>query len=171
MPGQFNIYEYGNSFEKKMPAFQTSIIRHFIFRHFDERYRLMLNAEEAASMFHFPLAITETPKINWLLSRKALPPSNLPTEGIMLGNSEYRGHFYQIRMKQADRRRHMYVIGKSGSGKSVFQASLIKQDIEAGHGVCVIDPHGDLVDECLSTFEGARMMSFMLTRILSGRSV
>ncbi len=147
--GQFNIYEYGNSFEKKMPAFQTSIIRHFIFRHFDERYRLMLNAEEAASMFHFPLAITETPKINWLLSRKALPPSNLPTEGIMLGNSEYRGHFYQIRMKQADRRRHMYVIGKSGSGKSVFQASLIKQDIEAGHGVCVIDPHGDLVDECL----------------------
>ena len=43
----------------------------------------------------------------------------------------------------------MYIIGKSGSGKSVYQASLIKQDIEAGHGVCVIDPHGDLVDECL----------------------
>ncbi len=147
--GQFNIYEYGNSFEKKMPAFQTSIIRHFIFRHFHDRYRLVLNAEEAASLFHLPLAITETPKINWLLSRKALPPSNLPTEGIVLGNSEYRGHTYNIRMKQADRRRHMYVIGKSGSGKSVYQASLIKQDIEAGHGVCVIDPHGDLVDECL----------------------
>lgn len=147
--GQFNIYEYGNSFEKKMPAFQSAIIRHFIFRHFDERYRMMLNAEEAASLFHFPLPITETPKINWLLSRKALPPSNLPTEGILLGKSEYRGHQYEIKMKQADRRRHMYVIGKSGSGKSVYQASLIKQDIEAGHGVCVIDPHGDLVDECL----------------------
>ena len=52
-------------------------------------------------------------------------------------------------MKAPDRRRHLYVIGKSGSGKSVFQASLIKQDIEAGRGVCVIDPHGDLVDECL----------------------
>ncbi len=147
--GQFNIYEYGNSLSKEMPVLQTRMIRHFIFRRFDETYKLILNAEEMASIFHLPLPSTETPKINWLLSRKALPPPNLPTEGIQLGLSEYRGHKYEVRMKQPDRRRHMYVIGKSGSGKSVFQASLIKQDIEAGRGVCVIDPHGDLVDECL----------------------
>lgn len=147
--GQFNIYEYGNSFVKKMPRKQSGIVRHFIFRHYDQKYGMVLNAEETATVFHFPLPTTETPKINWLLSRKALPPSNLPTEGILLGLSEYRGHRYEIRMKQPDRRRHMYVIGKSGSGKSVFQASLIKQDIEAGHGVCVIDPHGDLCDEVL----------------------
>lgn len=147
--GQFNIYEYGNSFSKEMPVLQARMIRHFIFRRFDEDYSLTLNAEEMASLFHLPLPTTETPKINWLLSRKALPPPNLPSEGIQLGLSEYRGHKYEVRMKQPDRRRHMYVIGKSGSGKSVFQASLIKQDIEAGRGVCVIDPHGDLVDECL----------------------
>lgn len=147
--GQFNIYEYGNSLVKEMPVLQARLIRHFIFRRFDERYKLILNAEEMASIFHLPLPTTETPKINWLLSRKALPPPNLPTEGVLLGLSEYRGHKYEVRMKQPDRRRHMYVIGKSGSGKSVFQASLIKQDIENGHGVCVIDPHGDLVDECL----------------------
>lgn len=147
--GQFNIYEYGNSLSKEMPVLQARMIRHFIFRRFDETYRLVLSSEEMASIFHLPLPSTETPKINWLLSRKALPPPNLPTEGIMLGLSEYRGHKYEVRMKQPDRRRHMYVIGKSGSGKSVFQASMIKQDIEAGRGVCVIDPHGDLVDECL----------------------
>lgn len=147
--GQFNIYEYGNSFVKNMPRSQKGIIRNFIYRHFDENFRTVMNAEEAATVFHFPLPTTETPKINWLLSRKALPPSNIPTEGIMLGLSEYRGHNYEIRMKQGDRRRHMYVIGKSGSGKSVYQASLIKQDIEAGRGVCVIDPHGDLCDEVL----------------------
>lgn len=147
--GQFNIYEYGNSLSKEMPVLQTRLIRHFIFRRFDEKYKIILNAEEMASIFHLPLPSTETPKINWLLSRKALPPANLPPEGIQLGLSEYRGYKYEVRMKQADRRRHMYVIGKSGSGKSVFQASLIKQDIEAGRGVCVIDPHGDLVDECL----------------------
>lgn len=147
--GQFNIYEYGNSLSKEMPVLQARLIRHFIFRRFDEGYGITLNAEEMASIFHLPLPTTETPKINWLLSRKALPPPNLPTEGILLGLSEYRGHKYEVRMKQPDRRRHMYVIGKSGSGKSVFQASLIKQDIEAGRGVCVIDPHGDLVDECL----------------------
>ena len=147
--GQFNVFEYGNSFKKSMPVFQSSLIRQFIFRNFDHRHAIVLNAEEIASVFHFPLPQTETPKINWLLSRKALPPSNLPTDGILLGISEYRNHKYDVRMKQPDRRRHMYVIGKSGSGKSVFQASLIKQDIEAGRGVCVIDPHGDLADECL----------------------
>ena len=147
--GQYNIYEYGNSFIKASSGLANVLIRHFIFRHFDVRQSITLNAEELASLYHMPLPTTETPKINWLLSRRTLPPSNLPTEGIMLGRSEYRGHNYDIRMKQPDRRRHMYVIGKSGSGKSVFQASLIKQDIEAGRGVCVIDPHGDLADECL----------------------
>jgi hypothetical protein len=134
--GQFNIYEYGNSLAKEMPVLQTRLIRHFIFRRFDESYKLILNAEEMASIFHLPLPSTETPKINWLLSRKALPPPNLPSEGIMLGLSEYRGYKYEVRMKQPDRRRHMYIIGKSGSGKSVFQASLIKQDIEAGSRLC-----------------------------------
>ncbi|MDP3794238.1 MAG: type IV secretion system DNA-binding domain-containing protein, partial [Candidatus Uhrbacteria bacterium] len=147
--GQYSIYEYGNSFDKNMPRFQTSIIREFIYRQFDERHSLVLNAEEMASLFHMPLPITETPKIIWLLSRKAIPPSNLPTEGVLLGYSEYRGHRYAVRMKQPDRRRHMYIIGKSGSGKSVLMASIIKQDIEEGRGVCVIDPHGELVDECL----------------------
>ncbi|MFA6430020.1 MAG: DUF87 domain-containing protein [Patescibacteria group bacterium] len=147
--GVFNIFEYGNSFQKEMPLLQGKLIRSLIFRHYDQKRDIVLNAEELASIFHFPLPQTETPKINWLLSRKAVPPSNLPTEGIMLGIAEYRGQKHEIRMKPADRRRHMYIIGKSGSGKSVFQASLIKQDIEAGHGVCVIDPHGDLADECL----------------------
>lgn len=146
---QFNIYEYGNSFQSEMPKKQGGIVEDFIYRHFNESQRIVLNAQEMATVYHFPLPTTETPKINWLLSRRALPPSNLPSEGILLGQSEYRGQQYQIRMKSQDRRRHMYVIGKSGSGKSVYQASLIKQDIEAGHGVCVIDPHGDLCDEVL----------------------
>jgi hypothetical protein len=148
--GQYNIYEYGNSFVKAMPTFQTTMIRHFIFRHFDERYGIVMSAEEMASLYHFPLPTTETPKIDWLLARKALPPSNLPAEGLLLGTADYRGHDYMIRMKQEDRRRHMYIIGGSGTGKSAFQASLIRQDILDGKGVCVIDPHGDLAEEVLS---------------------
>jgi hypothetical protein len=148
--GQYNIYEYGNSFMKAMPRMRTGLIKHFIYRHFDERFQIVLNAEEMASLFHFPLVTTETPKIDWLLSRKALPPSNLPDEGIVLGYSEYRGHRYVIRMKEADRRRHFYIIGKSGSGKTELMKSLVKQDIEQGRGVCVIDPHGDFAEDALS---------------------
>ncbi|HWQ99283.1 MAG TPA: type IV secretion system DNA-binding domain-containing protein [Candidatus Methylomirabilis sp.] len=147
--GQYNIYEYGNSFVKAMPKYRTALIKHFIYRHFDERYKVTLNAEEMASLFHMPLPTTETPKIDWLLSRKALPPSNLPTEGVLLGYSEYRGHRYTIRMKPQDRRRHMYIIGKSGTGKTEIMKALAQQDIEEGRGCCIIDPHGDFADDAL----------------------
>jgi hypothetical protein len=147
--GQYNVYEYGNSFVKSMPRYRTTMVKHFIYRHFDERYSITLNSEELASLYHMPLPTTETPKINWLLSRKALPPSNLPNEGLVLGYSEYRGHRYIIRMKPADRRRHFYVIGKSGTGKTELMKSMVKQDIEEGRGVCVIDPHGDFADDAL----------------------
>lgn len=148
--GQYNIYEYGNSFMKSMPRARTAMVRGFVHRAFDEGERITVNAEEMASLFHFPLPTTETPNIEWLLSRKALPPSNIPEEGIVLGYSEYRGHRYPIRMKQEDRRRHMYIIGKSGSGKTELMKSLAKQDIEEGRGVCVIDPHGDFAEDVLA---------------------
>jgi predicted DNA-binding protein len=147
--GQYNIFEYGNSFKVTTPRDQERLISFFIHRHFDPRYGLVLNSEELSSLWHLPLPSTETPKIDWLLSRKAVPPSNLPREGILLGLSSYRGHTYEIKMKQEDRRRHSYIIGKSGGGKSVFMKSMIKQDIEEGRGVCVMDPHGDLARECI----------------------
>ena len=147
--GQYSIYEYGNSFQVISPRNQEKLAEYFIHRHFDPRFSMVMNSEELASVFHVPLASTETPKIDWLLSRKALPPSNLPREGLLLGLSEYRGHKYEVRMKPQDRRRHMYIIGKSGGGKSVLLKSLIKQDIEEGRGVCVMDPHGDLARECI----------------------
>lgn len=147
--GQYNIFEFGNSLNPVTPSNNDKVISYFIHRHFDQDFSMVMNSEEIASMYHFPLASTETPKIDWLLSRKSLPPSNLPREGILLGLSEYRGHAYEIRMKAEDRRRHMYIIGKSGGGKTVLLTSMIKQDIENGAGVCVIDPHGDLAEECL----------------------
>lgn len=146
---QFNFYEYGNGFQQETPRSQAAIIRPFIYRSFEEKYRIVLNSEEMATLFHFPLPTTETPKINWLLSRKALPPSNLPTEGILLGHSEYRGRLYDVRCKQEDRRRHMYIIGKSGTGKTELMKAMVQQDIMEGRGVCVIDPHGDFADDAL----------------------
>jgi DNA helicase HerA-like ATPase len=148
--GQFNIYEYGNSFVNAMPKKQASIVRPFIFREFDESFRMVMAAEEMATVYHLPLPTTETPKINWLLSRKALPPSNLPTSGLLLGHSEYRGHRYGVHIKPEDRRRHMYIIGKSGSGKTEMMKAMVQQDIEEGRGVCVIDPHGDFADDALA---------------------
>jgi hypothetical protein len=147
--GQYNIYEYGNAFVKSMPNRRTGLLNEFIHRSFNERMNIVLNSEELSSLYHFPLPTTETPKVDWLLARSALPPSNLPTEGLLLGHSDYRGHRYLAFIKEQDRRRHMYVIGKSGSGKSEFIKSMAKQDIEAGKGICIMDPHGELARDML----------------------
>lgn len=140
---QFNSPQYGNAFSR-MTGNQKKLIRDFIFRSFNEKGSMVLAGHELASVYHMPLASTETPNIRWLAARKPPPPSNLPSEGLELGYVNFRGKKSVVRIKQEDRRRHMYVIGKSGTGKSVLLENMIKQDIEAGRGVCVMDPHGDL---------------------------
>lgn len=153
---QFNSYHYGNSFSVLVPSGQKKIIRDFIYRVLNEARGMVLNTEELGSIFHFPLPSTDTPNIKWLTARKAAPPNNMPKEGIVLGFNDYRGIRTDVRMARDDRARHMYIIGKSGTGKSVFQENLVTQDILNGDGVCVIDPHGDLVDYVLAHVPASR---------------
>ncbi|MFA6908757.1 MAG: type IV secretion system DNA-binding domain-containing protein [Patescibacteria group bacterium] len=146
---QYTLYEYGNGFSRKDPLRQDTLMKNFIYRRFDERKCPVLNAEEMASIFHFPLPTTETPNIQWLSARKASGPTNMPSAGIILGRNVYRGVETMVRIKEEDRRRHVYVVGMSGVGKSVLLENMIVQDILNGKGVCVVDPHGDLVNAVL----------------------
>ncbi len=147
---QFNIYEFGNGFAAAKKSSLNRLIHDFIYRSFNEKNRLLLNTEELASVFHFPLPSMETPNIVWLLAKRSAAPVNLPHEGICLGRNLYRGAETAINLKPDDRRRHLYIIGKSGTGKSVLLANLAIQDIASGQGVCVIDPHGDLIENILA---------------------
>ncbi len=146
---QYNVYRYGNSLGAVVPKNPQSIIRSFIYRSFHEKRHCILNTEEMAGFWHLPLHSTEAPNIKWLLARKAPPPPNLPHTGIDLGRVIYRGQEYPVKMKEEDRRRHLYVIGKSGSGKSVFIENLAVQDVINGKGLAVIDPHGDFAEYVL----------------------
>ncbi len=147
---QYNYYEYGNSFPSKAyTRNQKKIIYDFIYRRFDDNISFLLNTEEMASLYHFPLKHAETPNIFWLTARYAPAPTDVPEEGILLGHNVYRGVVKNIHIKREDRRRHTYIIGKSGVGKSVLLASMAIQDIISGEGVCVIDPHGDLIDDII----------------------
>ena len=121
----------------------------FSFRLFNENEKVMLSAEELTSIFHWPIVRLETPKIKLLKSKQAPPPAIMPSRGVILGKNQYRGLETVIRIDTADRRRHLYIIGQTGTGKTSIMKSMIKQDIEAGNGVCVIDPHGDLVESVL----------------------
>ncbi len=125
------------------------LIFNFSFRSFDERHKAVLSTEELTSLFHFPNVPLETPKLRLAKAREAAPPVNLPSEGLLLGYNIFRGEKTDVRMLDEDRRRHFYIIGQTGTGKSVFMQSMIIQDIQDGKGVCVIDPHGDMLERVL----------------------
>src|SRR4030042_4147825 len=108
----------------------------------------VLSAEELATIYHFPNKSVETPHIHWLSANTAPAPSLIPTSGLFLGVSRYRGLKRPVYISDKDRQRHMYIIGKTGMGKSVLLTDMILQDIRAGKGVCFIDPH-DTVEQIL----------------------
>ncbi len=153
---QYNLYQFGNSFTKIMPNINKLVTR-FIFRTFNNREKIILNTEELASVFHLPTPFLETPNILWLLARKAPAPLEMPSEGLVCGRNVYRGTETIVRMDKEARRRHLYAIGQTGTGKSTFFQELIKQDIKNGDGVCVVDPHGDLVEDVLPYIPEERM--------------
>ncbi len=110
----------------------------------------ILTPEELAGVFHFPNSrYNFTPVIKWLKYKVLPAPPDTPESGVYLGNNVYRGVKKKVHILKEDRTRHQYVIGKSGSGKSAFISFMARQDLANGDGVCVIDPHGDLVEDIL----------------------
>ncbi|QQS60928.1 MAG: type IV secretion system DNA-binding domain-containing protein [Candidatus Moraniibacteriota bacterium] len=146
-----NFFRIKERSETKKIGFQ------YIMRFFNRRGAMLLGVEEIASIYHFPISSTKTPKIKWLKAGSAPPPTLIPREGILLGHNDYRNVITDVRLSQADRRRHLYVIGQTGVGKSVFLTELIKQDVREGRGVCYIDPHGDAIEEILSAVPKERI--------------
>jgi len=123
----------------------------FLYRYMPlfNRNTMILNAEELATIFHFPNKTVETHHIKWLSAKNAPAPNLIPDKGLRIGTSFYRGERREVFMNLKDRRRHLYIIGKTGTGKSEFLKEMILQDIEMGHGVAAIDPHGDFVEDIL----------------------
>lgn len=134
---------------RKKGRFLREVVYDYIFRNFDESNAMILSTEEVASFFHLPISTTETPKIKWLKAGAAAPPVNIPQDGILLGYNDYRGSKVDIKITDSDRRRHMYVIGQTGVGKSVFLQEMAKKDALSGKGFCFIDPHGDAIEDIL----------------------
>jgi len=131
----------------------------FSFRVFNKKQSSILNIEELASIYHFPTHFTETPYIKAAKSAVAPPPADLPETGInLLGKVLFRGEEKKVYFaSRDDRRRHLYVIGQTGTGKSAFLREMIRQDIENGEGVAVIDPHGELVEHTLANIPKNRI--------------
>jgi len=159
MRGAFSQYATtnGNCLDYTRWHSNKTLVTNFIFRNFRRganqfllRERLVFSGEELASLFHVPnIRFNKYPSIAWQNFKVAPVPPNIPTEGILLGHNIYRGEKIEVRMKNEDRFRHFYVIGQTGTGKSSILQVMIRQDLQNGNGICVLDPHGSLIQDIL----------------------
>ncbi len=116
-----------------------------------ENSQNILNSVELATLFHFPdQKNIPTSQLERQGSKQVDGPRNISDDGLLLGYNLFRGAKKAIRLTLEDRRRHMYVVGQTGVGKSIYLENLALQDMLAGRGFAFVDPHGDTVERLLS---------------------
>lgn len=123
----------------------------YIFRFFpQEVHANILNTIELATIFHLPNQNSiPTSQVQRQAAKQVDGPTQIMEEGFLLGYNEFRGVKKQIRLGEKDRRRHTYIIGQTGTGKSKLLENLAYQDMMDGRGFAFIDPHGDSAEELL----------------------
>lgn len=118
-----------------------------------KRGGIILSASELASLYHFPSSrISKTDNLITSLSRTLPAPVSLKSGhalAVVLGDNEHHGTRTPIGLSESERERHVYIIGGTGNGKTTMLQYAIVQDIRAGKGVAVVDPHGDLAETLL----------------------
>lgn len=163
--GQFSLLSMNSLYSQQVKGGRLKkLIYDFSFRNFNRSQRVLLNVEELTSIYHFPTAFIETPYVKLAKSVTAPPPVELPERGeILIGRVIFRGEEKKVYIASVeDRRRHFYIVGQTGTGKSSLLREMIRQDIEAGRGVGVIDPHGDLIEATLANIPKERIDDVVL---------
>lgn len=125
-----------------------------IFRRTPEDERSVLNVEELAGLYHLPNKDITIPNIKWLLAKELVADNTISDDikskdTIWIGNNIFRGKKRAICFERDDRRRHAYILGQTGTGKSWMMMRMIVQDIYNGDGVCFVDPHGETAEMIL----------------------
>lgn len=140
-----------NGFKFTIARNIEDLVTSYIFRFFPQSVSSnVLNSVELATLFHLPNQNTiPTSQVQRQMSKQVDGPTQVMDEGFLLGYNEFRGVKKQIRLSSNDRRRHTYIIGQTGTGKSVLLENLAYQDMLDGKGFAFVDPHGDSAEALL----------------------
>jgi hypothetical protein len=113
------------------------------------RSGMLLNSDEVVALAHLPTAAVRARRLRRALQRTRPVPARLTGEGVRLGDNLHEGVLSHVHLPLEVRLNHCHILGGTGSGKSTLLGQMALQDIIQGHGVAVIDPHGDLIDALL----------------------
>ncbi len=121
------------------------------------RSGMLLNSRELVSLIHLPSQSVRSEKLVRAVRKTRAAPPLAHGHAYILGENVHQGECTLVTLNTEQRFRHVYVIGATGTGKSTLLQNLILQDIEQGHGVAVLDPHGDLVDRVVGHIPDSRL--------------
>jgi type IV secretion system coupling TraD/TrwB family protein len=127
------------------------------------RTGMILNGDELTGFVHLPSSAVRSSALLRDSGRtKAAPGIVRQPPGVVIGDNEHGGETVPVFLTADQRVRHTHIIGNSGCGKSSLLLNLIRQDIENGDGVAVLDPHGDLIDQILGIIPDDRIDDVVL---------
>lgn len=142
--------------------FNRRLYKRFLFFKFKNRLlslsssgNLILSSSEVADIYHLPYS--QTTKTEDLAKVQSIelpaPLSFKRTRGvdIIFGRNFYGGETTDIGLTEEERQTHMYILGRTGSGKTTLMFSMTKHDIEQGRGLAFIDPHGDVAEDLVAS--------------------
>jgi hypothetical protein len=127
------------------------------------RSGMLLNTDELMGFVHFPASSVRSPNLLRQTERtKSAPESLAANREFILGENQHLGSVVTVGLSPDERVRHTHIIGTPGSGKSTFIFNLIRQDIDHGRGLAVLDPHGDLINRILGCIPKERINDVVL---------
>jgi hypothetical protein len=124
----------------------------------------LFDTEELAALAHFPITELPIERLEKTSMKNVKPPESYSGEAaaVRVGETRARGQVFPVTIPETVRDRHVYIVGKSGTGKSTIMETIARRDIQAGRGLAVIDPHGDLVNHLLETIPPERVADCIL---------
>jgi len=134
-----------------------------VLRRQTRRAGMLLNSDELTGFVHLPSSAVRSPAFQRQTTMtKAAPKIVQHEHGLLLGENEHNGLTVSVRLTPEQRVHHCHIIGASGTGKSTLLFNLIRQSIDNGEGIAVLDPHGDLIDRILGVIPKSRIDDVIL---------
>ena len=133
-----------------------------VLRRQTRRTGMLLNSDELIGFVHLPSTAVRSPAFQRQTTKTKAAPVIVRQHGLLLGDNDHAGQTVPVRLSAEQRTRHTHIIGASGTGKSTLLLNLIRQDIENGEGVAVLDPHGDLIDRICGIIPSSRIDDVIL---------